>query len=293
MKEYTSLTCYASSPTLEVLTAVAGMLPITGVQENDNSITLFFDEGIYQESFKETLSSWANSNDVEYVLEKVMERNWNSEFEQSLEPVRVAENLIITQTWNPAAHKADDYVIFIDPKMSFGTGHHESTRLIARLMLELDFTNMNVLDIGTGTGVLAILAALKNAKKITAFDNNEWAYENTLENIALNKTENKIIENKIEVLLCELDSIVLSSQSNPQENKYDIVLMNIHRNLIMEMFNDVTKIIKSTQTAQILTSGVLYEDYQSLLDCAKKYNLVPKSEQRENEWIATNFVFEV
>lgn len=277
MKQYTSLTCFSDIHTLQILSAVAGMLPISGIQDNDSSIVLFFDEGNYNSDIKSTLLSWTDNVEIQFLEEKVEERNWNSEFEKSLEPIRISDNLIITQTWNQDfKENENDYIIYIDPKMSFGTGHHESTRLISRLMLAMEFNDMKVLDVGTGTGILAILAILKNAKHVLAFDNNEWAVNNAKENFKINK-----VDSKVDNRLCEIKEIL--------ENDFDIVLMNIHRNLIIELIPEILKRVKLNEKFSILTSGVLIEDYDSLLETLKLYNLYPYKEAKENEWIATQF----
>jgi ribosomal protein L11 methyltransferase len=277
MKQYDALTCHADRETLDLLTAVSSTLPITGVVDNDMNVTLYFDEGAYDERFLDDIRSWLPEGAiVEFELGSVEEQNWNAEFEQSLQPVRLTERLVITQSWNPAEpQNADDLVVTIDPKMSFGTGHHESTRLIARLMTRVEFGGRRVLDVGTGTGVLAIIASKYGAGRIVAIDNNEWAIENTRENIALNGTE------EIEVHHCELDGI--------DEGEFDIILANIHRNIIIELFPAMVAKLRPGAGARLLTSGVLIADYEGLLEAASANGLKPIDEERENEWVATTF----
>jgi ribosomal protein L11 methyltransferase len=277
MKQYDALTCHADRETLDLLTAVSSTLPITGVVDNDMNVTLYFDEGVYDERFLDDIRSWLPEGAVvEFELGSVEEQNWNAEFEQSLQPVRLTERLVITQSWNPVEpESADDLVVTIDPKMSFGTGHHESTRLIATLMTRVEFGGKRVLDVGTGTGVLAIIASKYGAARIVAIDNNEWAIENTRENIALNGT------GEIEVHHCELDGI--------DEGEFDIILANIHRNIIIELFPAMVAKLRPGATARLLTSGVLIADYEGLLEAASENGLEPIDEERENEWVATTF----
>lgn len=277
MKQYDALTCRADRGTLDLIIAVSGTLPITGVVDNDTSITLYFDEGVYNDAMVDEIRRWLPGSDaVDFERGSVEEQNWNAEFEQSLQPVRLTEHLVITQSWNPIEPEhEDDLVITIDPKMSFGTGHHESTRLIARLMTQLDFRGRRVLDIGTGTGVLAIMAARYGANRILAIDNNEWAAENTRENIALNGVED------IEVRLCELSDV--------EEGEFDIILANIHRNIIIELFPAMVEKLRQSEESAILTSGVLIVDYESLVEAAATHGLEPVATETENEWIATRF----
>ncbi|KXK56176.1 MAG: 50S ribosomal protein L11 methyltransferase [Chlorobi bacterium] len=276
MKHYDALTCYANRETLELLLAVSSTLPITGTLDEDTRITLYFDEAGATPQAIQQLQSWLPEGaNVQMEITSVAEQNWNAEFEASLQPVRIGGGLLITQSWQPEEAEEGTLRVVIDPKMSFGTGHHESTRLISQLLMQLDPAGKRVLDIGTGTGVLAIVAALRGAARTLAFDNNEWAVANTLENVELNG-----VADRIDVRQCELDDVA--------EGEFDVVLANLHRNIIMQMLPGIVQRMAASG-AQLLTSGVLIEDYQSLLDEAASHGLRPIDEARENEWVATVF----
>ena len=276
MKQYDALTCYANRETLELLLAVSSTLEITGTLDEETSITLYFDEGGATPQTIETLQSWLPEGaELRIEATRVEEQNWNAEFEASLQPVRIGERLIITQSWQPQQSDEQTLQVVIDPKMSFGTGHHESTRLISLLLMKLDPAAKRVLDIGTGTGVLAIVAALRGAAATIAFDNNEWAVANTIENVALNG-----VANHIDVRQCELEEIA--------EGEFDIILANLHRNIIIQLLPGIVQRM-GANSPLLLTSGVLIEDYQSLLDAAANHGLHPIDEARENEWVATVF----
>lgn len=276
MKQYDALTCYANRETLELLLAVSSTLEITGTLDEETSITLYFDEGGATPQTIETLQSWLPEGaELRIEATRVEEQNWNAEFEASLQPVRIGERLIISQSWQPQQSDEQTLQVVIDPKMSFGTGHHESTRLISLLLMKLDPAAKRVLDIGTGTGVLAIVAALRGAAATIAFDNNEWAVANTIENVALNG-----VANQIDVRQCELEEIA--------EGEFDIILANLHRNIIIQLLPGIVQRM-GANSPLLLTSGVLIEDYQSLLDAAANHGLHPIDEARENEWVATVF----
>lgn len=276
MKQYDALTCYANRETLELLLAVSSTLEITGTLDEETSITLYFDEGGATPQAIETLQSWLpEGTEIRIEATRVEEQNWNAEFEASLQPVRIGERLIITQSWQPQQSDEQTLQVVIDPKMSFGTGHHESTRLISLLLMKLDPAAKRVLDIGTGTGVLAIVAALRGAAATIAFDNNEWAVANTIENVALNG-----VANQIDVRQCELEEIA--------DGEFDIILANLHRNIIIQLLPGIVQRM-GANSPLLLTSGVLIEDYQSLLDAAANHGLHPIDEARENEWVATVF----
>lgn len=276
MKQYDVLIARADRETLDLITALSGTLPITGILDEDDSVALYFDEAEFRPEYAEELEGMLpQGSAVRFERAKVEEQNWNSEFEKSLEPVRVTDELVITQSWNPVEERDGEMVVVIDPKMSFGTGHHESTRLIARLMMRTDLAGKSVLDAGTGTGSLAIIAAKRGAGKIVAFDNNEWAVENTLENLELNGATDRV-----ETILGELEDI--------EATGFDMVLANLHRNLIIRLLPGFIAKFAGPDSC-LLTSGVLIEDYDSLLEAARRHRLVPVDEERENEWVATRF----
>jgi ribosomal protein L11 methyltransferase len=275
MKHYDALVCHADRDTLDLVTALSSRLPITGILDNESNIVLYFDGGVVDEALVEEIRSWAPPEmPIEIEREEVEEQNWNAEFERSLEPVRVTDGLVITQSWNPV-DAPGALVVTIDPKMSFGTGHHESTRLISRLMMGLDFEERTVLDVGTGTGALAIIAAKRGAARVVAFDNNEWAVDNALENFERNG-----VENEIELVLGELAAIDLHG--------VDIILANLHRNLIIELLPELARRF-GTRERTLLTSGVLIVDYDGLIEAAAAQGLRVIEDVRENEWVATRF----
>lgn len=278
MSNYSALTCQGDRQILDTLTALGESLPITGILDDGDSITYYFDEGELTPEIVESIRSWIPSgSDVRIEASNVEEQNWNAEFEKSLAPVRIGPDLIITQSWNPVAPDTpDDMVIVIDPKMSFGTGHHESTRLISRLLRRLDLSDRRVLDIGTGTGLLAIIALKMGAGHIEAIDNNEWAVQNARENILLNNADHVVVD--------------LGELSDVASGDFDVILANIHRNVIIELLPRIIMKLSARPDSSLLTSGVLIEDCNSLVDAAAAVGLRPVEEARENEWIASRFV---
>jgi ribosomal protein L11 methyltransferase len=275
MKHYDALVCYADRETLDLITAFSSRIPITGILDNDTSIVLYFDDGVADAALVDEIRAWApEGREIEIEREEIEEQNWNAEFERSLEPVRVTDDLVITQSWNPV-DAPGALVVTIDPKMSFGTGHHESTRLIARLMMGVDLDGRNVLDIGTGTGALAIIAARRGAARVVAFDNNEWAVENARENFERNE-----IGDAIELLLGELSDV--------DGADFDVVVANLHRNLIIELLPEIARRFGARERT-LLTSGVLIVDYDGLVDAAAAQGLHVVEDVRENEWVATRF----
>jgi ribosomal protein L11 methyltransferase len=274
MKHYDALVCHADRDTLERISALSSRLPITGVLDNDTSIVLYFDENTLDDETVATIRSWAPEGALEVEREEVEEQNWNAEFEQSLEPVRVSDGLVITQSWNPV-EAPGALVVTIDPKMSFGTGHHESTRLIAQLLMRLDLDGRSVLDVGTGTGALAIVAAKRGASRVVAFDNNEWAVENARENFERNDVADEI-------------ALVHGELGDVDGDDFDVIVANLHRNLIIELLPDLVRRFGRRERT-LLTSGVLIVDYDGLVEAAAAQGLRVIEDVRENEWVATRF----
>lgn len=274
MKHYDALVCSGDRDTLELLTALSTRLPITGALDTDVSLVLYFEDGVANDALIEEIRSWMPGRDLDIEREEIEEQNWNAEFERSLEPVWVSEDLVITQSWNPV-DSGDAHVVVIDPKMSFGTGHHESTRLISRLMMRLDLSGKDVLDVGTGTGTLAIIAAKRGAARVVAFDNNEWAVENARENFERNG-----VAGAIELQLGEIGDVTARG--------FDVIVANLHRNLIIEMLPELVARYRSSERT-LLTSGVLIADYDGLSAAAAAQGLRVLEDERENEWVATRF----
>ena len=152
----------------------------------------------------------------------IVDQNWNAQWESSFEPIIVDEQCLIRAPFH-AVEKAYPYTITIEPKMSFGTGHHATTHLIVSAMLPMDCTGKTVLDMGCGTGVLAILAEMRGSKAIDAIDIDEWAYENTLENVERNGCN-------------AIRTIQGGAEAIPTDASYDLILANINRN-ILRLFN--------------------------------------------------------
>ena len=204
----------------------------------------------------------------------VADRNWNAEWEAHLKPVEVSDRFLIVQQQKEYTLKPGQIAIAINPKMSFGTGYHATTRLMLRQMEELDLADRKIMDIGTGTGVLAIAARkLGNRNPILAFDNSAWAAENAVENIE----ENQAPEIRVELLDAEEELA-----ANLQEG-YDLVLANINKNVIDRI---LPVIRKHAPGAEVLLSGVLVYDEPWLKQLLKRLGYGAKKTIYEEEWLS-------
>ncbi len=214
-----------------------------------------------------------NGISIQFKKKVIKQQNWNAVWESNFAPVIVNDKCIIKAPFHDVK-KTYPYEILIEPKMSFGTGHHETTSLIIENILELDFTGKTVLDMGCGTAILAILASMRNAKHITAIDNDLWAYNNSIENIKKNNINN------IEVHHGDAKLI--------KGKYYDIILANINRNILLE---DIKKYAACMETGAILIlSGIYTTDMNIIKSECNKYRLKFNSLREKNKWAAASFV---
>lgn len=201
----------------------------------------------------------------------VENRNWNEAWEATILPVRVTGRIIIAPTWHPVAAAHGDIVLTIDPKMSFGTGYHETTRLMLRLIERHVQAGDVLLDVGSGTGVLAIAALKLGAARAIGVDNDEWAYANARENAGLNG-----VTDRLELRKGDLDEV--------QEREFDLIVANIQRNVIEAMIGGFLSRLKPR--GKLLLSGLLEVDREAIVTRLSAARLRLFDEIQENEWVA-------
>ena len=209
---------------------------------------------------------------IDYSHEVIKAQNWNEVWEKNFEPITVEDQCLIRAPFHKETPDAK-YEIVIEPKMSFGTGHHETTYLMLKTMLELDFQDKIVLDMGCGTGVLAILASFKGAKEITAIDIDEWAYNNTVENIEKNSCSN--------IKVFQGDASLLQNQ------QFDIIIANINRNILMDDIKHYSKVLK--QGGILLLSGLYDKDLSMIKNETMANNIKYISHYEKHNWVAARF----
>lgn len=207
---------------------------------------------------------------IDYEFKLLEEKNWNTEWEKHyFQPLVVSDKCLVRSTFH-VVDKHYDYEITIDPKMAFGTGHHQTTYLMLQEILKLDLKNKSILDIGCGTAVLAILASKMGATTIVAIDFDEWAYYNAKENVLLNDIDN------VDVRLGEIGLV--------QDEKFDFIFANINRNILLQDIQHYAKAMKNGAT--LIMSGFYLEDVPILqLECQNNNLSFQKLEQKDN-WCA-------
>lgn len=210
---------------------------------------------------------------VEYTSKIIKQENWNAKWESSYNYVEIDEELVICAPFHKKVPQKK-YRITIAPKMSFGTGHHETTYLMCSLILKQDIVNKTVLDMGSGTGILGILCSKKGAKSVAAIDIDDLVLENINENLELNKVTN------IEAFT--------GNSSNIPNKKYDYILANINKNVLV---NDVPIYVKHLKKKScLIISGFYSSDFEDIIYICNKYGLKLAGHLEKNNWIAALFI---
>jgi ribosomal protein L11 methyltransferase len=262
-------------PWRDVLQAELGDLGFESFVDTDNGVKAYIQVELHQEGAVDQTSVLTSGLcDVEYKINKVESKNWNEEWEKNFQPIEVNDRCVIRAPFHDSYDV--DYEIIIEPKMSFGTGHHETTHMLVDYILEMDnLKGAKVMDMGCGTGILAILTAMKGAGKVDAVDVDNWAYENTVENAQRNDVAYiKAYHN---------DASILKGGED-----YDLFIANINRNILV---NDMDKYVKSMKVgSHILFSGFYTHDNNIIIDNAQNNGLELVEEKSRNNWSSLKMI---
>jgi len=249
----------------ERLVALLANRGFEGFQEDENSLDAFISEDNFnQAEFSGVIDTFDNVSYIQTTIENI---NWNQKWEEEFKPVLV-EEFVGIRAWFHQPIKNVSQEIIITPKMSFGTGHHATTYLMIKQMESISFTGKSVLDFGTGTGVLGILASKLGAEKVFAIDYDEWSITNAIENIEQNACLNIIVE--------QMDTV-------PVNDKFDIILANINLNVILDNLASIKE--ASAEGGTILFSGILKENELTLLNAIREVGLGYLATNQRGDWI--------
>ncbi|MBM2840693.1 MAG: Ribosomal protein methyltransferase [Bacteroidetes bacterium] len=204
------------------------------------------------------------------VVRNIESRNWNEEWKKTIEPIQVTDRIVIKPTWHEYTPSAGQIVLTIDPKMSFGTGYHETTRLVLRLMEKYVKPGMSILDVGTGTGVLAIAGVKLGARSAVGVDIDEWSGTNALENVRLNHVERQVTIHQL-----ELGSLPPST--------FDLIVANIQLNVIVPLLPEMKRRLDAK--GRLILSGLLIPDREQIMKNLSGLGLAIYEEMMENEWM--------
>ena len=256
----------------EIWTAELAEFPFESFEQEDTCLKAYI-RGDDLGGCREEVDAFLRTLGEKSTFAEIETRNWNALWESNFEPVDVQGRCVIRAPFHPAPG-GDTLDVVIMPKMSFGTGHHATTWLMCSEILGLDLEGKEGLDMGSGTGVLAIVAAKLGALHVDAVDIDQWAYENSIENIRDNRVEGIV-------------KPVLGDVSVIRGKKYDFILANINRNIILADMADYVAAMKSG--AFIIFSGILEQDIPAIKEAASGNGLTFVSEKSRDGWAALEF----
>ena len=259
-------------PASEILIAQLGELNFESFTETDTGIKAYIQKQDLEEPLIDELQILNSSEfEISYIVTEIPPVNWNSEWEKNFNPIEVNGECALRAPFHPPFNMK--YEIVIEPKMSFGTGHHETTFMMLQFILENDFSNKEVMDMGCGTAVLAILAEMKGAAKIDAVDIDEWCYENSVENVERNH--------------CKDISVYQGDASFFDGKTYDVIIANINRNILLQDMETYSNGLNENGTLYL--SGFYKEDLELITDTCNKLGLTFVENKERNNWIAAKF----
>ena len=202
----------------------------------------------------------------------IQDQNWNAKWEENFDPVFVEKKLVIKAPFHSTEFDAE-LVLTIQPQMSFGTGHHQTTWLMCLRLFDMELDGKTVLDMGTGTGVLAILAEKRGATDVLAPDIDEWSFRNANENVSLNN--------------CDKIEVVLGDHQTIGNKTFDVVIANINKNVLIEQFSVYSKCVNSS--GKLLISGFFTTDQDELIKVAEEHGFIFEETYTKDGWALIEF----
>jgi ribosomal protein L11 methyltransferase len=249
----------------EILIAELSIFPFSTFQENETGISAWCEQEDWKpDGVKKVLDLYGVTD---FRTEEVEKVNWNELWEKNYEPIIISDKCIVRATFHEPA-PTYDYEIIITPKMSFGTGHHATTSLVLAYQMQLDHQGKKVLDVGCGTGILAIMAHKRGGRDILAIDIDDWCIENSTENFSLNACDT------IRAVKMEIDKV--------DNRDYDILLANINRNVLLDQMESYAAHLTSGGT--LVMSGFYEDDVRDILSEAEKHGFSKVESAVKNNW---------
>jgi ribosomal protein L11 methyltransferase len=270
MTNYIQITfCNIQSEQQEWLIAHLADADFEGFEESENELKAFIPQEAYDRSL---LLAVVSKYKLSYTEQSIEAQNWNAVWESNFQPVVVDDFVTVRAGFHEPA-KGVAHEIIITPKMSFGTGHHATTFMMLQQMRGIDFQGKTVLDFGTGTGILAILAQKLGAKKIIAIDYDEWSIENAGENIVRNQ--------------CAMIELV-KTNSALMDQLFDVILANINKNVILDNMQVLSR--QLIKKGKLLLSGLLKEDEPAIRKAAEEQLMVFGGKTEKDNWLCIKFI---
>ena len=260
-------------PGSEILIAELGEKAFETFTETETGISAYVKKDLWDENILDGIYILESEEfKIEYTVEEIDQVNWNEEWEKNFEAIDVDGKCHVRAPFHPKTNA--EYDIVIEPKMSFGTGHHETTHMMIQHLLEMNVERLKTLDMGCGTAILAILAEMKGAQPIDAIDIDNWCYLNSIENAERNNCKH--------ISVYEGDAALLAGK------KYDLIIANINRNILL---NDMQSYVDCLNKGGIILFSGFYEEDIPFIDasCTEKGLTYVKKFQRNN-WVSLKYV---
>lgn len=260
-------------PATEILIAELGEAGFESFVENEEGVEAFIQKSDWNLQVLDDIYVLKSGEfKISYEMQEIEQTNWNIEWEKNFNPIQVDGLVSIRAPFHENPNLK--YDIVIEPKMSFGTGHHETTHMMVQHLLDLDVAGKKVLDMGCGTGILAIFAEMKGAKPIDAIDIDNWCYQNSLENVERNNCKH--------IAVYEGDASLL------KDKKYEVIIANINRNILLNDMHIYASCLD--ENGVILLSGFYKEDISVIDAEVSKYGLKLDKQIERNNWVALKYV---
>lgn len=255
-------------PWSDILMAELIEIGFDSFTEELHGILGYIQTDLFNEDNLKALPIFENENvKIEYSYTEMPNINWNEEWEKNFSPINIDDRVLIRAEFHES--KPEMHEIIIQPKMSFGTGHHPTTHLMIQQMMNLDLSNKTVLDMGCGTSVLAIYAKQNGAGKTVAIDIDEWSVENSKENAERNNVSLDISQ---------------GTADNLGSENFDVILANINRNILISDIPTYVKVLNSG--GKLLLSGLCFFDVDDILEVCKAENLTLEKQMQREEWVS-------
>ena len=279
MKNYKEFKVTTKPLNNELVSGLLWQLDIDGINETDSGLIVFADatKDISRDDVEKILTGMIYEKLIdEFTIEEETfeDKNWNEEYEKKVNVIEVTDKIVIKPSFKEYSPKPHQIIITIDPKMSFGTGEHATTKLVLQLIEKYVETGDKVLDVGSGTGVLAISSVMLGAKSALGIDNDEWCLLNGNENVTANN-----LEGKVEIRMAEINQI--------SETGFDLIVANINKHILLEIAASIKT--KSIKNGRLILSGLLRTDKEEILQMYTKlgYGLLDSADM--DEWCALVF----
>lgn len=261
----------------DVLIAELDQLGYDSFEETDSGIKAFVVELDFdEEELKDLQQRYEDLFQFSYSVSELEKKNWNEEWEKNFEQTIVNDDCIIRASFH-VPEKEYKYEIIITPRMSFGTGHHGTTTMMLLHEMDMDMEGKKVLDAGCGTAILAIMAKKRGASQIFAYDIDDWAYDNSADNLSLNDAE--------DIQLAQGD-VSVASQNAP----YDIILANINKNVLLKDIPAFANIL--SKNGYLVLSGFYENDIEDLLEVTSKHGLKVDDQKELRKWVSLRLIKE-